>query len=209
MKKTTIIFDFDGTIADSLQLVVAVVNDIAVEETGKQLVSQDQLAGLRSKTVSEILNILQIPMWKLPFFLLKGKKLFKEKSGSLICFPGMKETLFELKKEGYALGILSSNAKDIIELFLKANRIDQFTFIHSESNLFGKSTALKHVLESNLLKQEEVLYVGDEARDIEACKKLPIDVAAVTWGFNSRELLEKYSPTYIVDKPEELLKVLN
>ena len=57
------------------------------------------------------------------------------------------------------------------------------------------------------LHPSNVLYVGDEVRDIEAAKKAGIRIAAVTWGYNSKKALEAYKPDYLVTKPEELLQI--
>ena len=60
----------------------------------------------------------------------------------------------------------------------------------------------------NKLTPEEVIYVGDETRDIEASKTIPIKVIAVSWGFNSAEALAKQNPDFLIQKPSELLKVM-
>jgi phosphoglycolate phosphatase-like HAD superfamily hydrolase len=60
----------------------------------------------------------------------------------------------------------------------------------------------------NNLSSEEVIYVGDETRDIEASKKINIKVIAVSWGFNSGEVLAKHNPDFLIHKPSELIEVL-
>lgn len=209
MKKTTIIFDFDGTIADSLSLVVEIANEILGKKNGKNLLTSELLSELRNKSAKDIMQFLKIPIWKLPFILIRGKKLFKDRIGSVKCFPHMKETLQKLKDQGLELGILSSNVKETIESFLHDNEIREFDFVYSERNIFGKSEALKNLLNRYNLEKVEVIYVGDEVRDIEACKKAGIEVISVTWGFNSKEVLEKNNPDYLVKSPKELLKILS
>jgi len=54
------------------------------------------------------------------------------------------------------------------------------------------------------LNKSEVVYVGDEARDIEACQKADIAVITVSWGFHRKEVLREKNPTYLVDSPEEI-----
>jgi phosphoglycolate phosphatase len=56
------------------------------------------------------------------------------------------------------------------------------------------------------LASDECVYVGDETRDVEAARKAGMRSAAVTWGFNSRELLEKSRPDFLIDRPGELLE---
>ena len=64
------------------------------------------------------------------------------------------------------------------------------------------------MLREKKFDKKDVLYVGDETRDITAAKKAKIKVVAVTWGFSSRKGLEKYKPDFLIDKPEELLEVV-
>lgn len=117
--------------------------------------------------------------------------------------------LINLKKTHHPLGILSSNNKTNIVKFLKNYRIDFFDFIYSEKNLFGKSRAIDNLLKKQDLKPQEIIYVGDEIRDIEAAKKSKIKVVAVTWGFNTKAILEKMKPDFLVENPDELLKILS
>jgi phosphoglycolate phosphatase len=63
-------------------------------------------------------------------------------------------------------------------------------------------------MKQNFLSPEEIVYVGDETRDIESAKKIKIKVIAVSWGFNSWEVLAKYKPEFLIDKPTELIEVM-
>jgi phosphoglycolate phosphatase-like HAD superfamily hydrolase len=63
-------------------------------------------------------------------------------------------------------------------------------------------------MQQNHLSAEEIVYVGDETRDIEASKKIHVKVIAVSWGFNSREALAKQKPEFLIHKPSELIEVM-
>jgi phosphoglycolate phosphatase len=91
---------------------------------------------------------------------------------------------------------------------LKQNRITEFDYVVGKGGLFGKDKIIRSILKKRKLKSDEVLYVGDEVRDIEACRKLGIKIAAVTWGFSSKELLEKNKPDFLIDRAEEILKLV-
>jgi phosphoglycolate phosphatase-like HAD superfamily hydrolase len=67
---------------------------------------------------------------------------------------------------------------------------------------------LRKILKQNKLKPADVIYVGDEMRDIEAAKSVGIEVVAVTWGFNDESRLENEAPTVLVRNRPELAKVL-
>ena len=122
-------------------------------------------------------------------------------------FEGVELILKQLRKR-YRLGIVSSNSEENIKKILKENGVDKlFDYIYSASSLFGKHKNLKRLIKKYKLNLEEVIYVGDEDRDILAAKKVGIKVVAVTWGYNSKEKLMKEKPDYLVSSPKELEKI--
>jgi phosphoglycolate phosphatase len=207
MDKKIIIFDFDGTIADSLEMTIETFNELS-KEYGFKKINPSAVSEFRKCTPVQILEEFKISKWKLPVLLKKGKDLFNSKIPFVKPFSGMKEILEKLQTKNCTVGILSSNSEKNIKLFLKNTSIDSIDFVHCESNLFGKSKAIKKTLKEQGVKIEEAIYIGDEVRDIEASKKCGIECIAVAWGFNDREILEKYNPDYLIDSPDELLKIL-
>jgi len=61
------------------------------------------------------------------------------------------------------------------------------------------------VVREHKLDKNNVIYVGDETRDIRSARKSQIPIVAVTWGFNATEILSQHQPDYLVDHPSELL----
>ncbi|MDO8498067.1 MAG: HAD-IA family hydrolase [bacterium] len=203
MNKRVIIFDFDGTIADTMPHIMRIINEHA-HEFGYAPFSSTDIERLRGMTLKELIKELKVPFYKLPFFIKKIKDLLNKDMPDVKIFPGMSEVLHELKKRGYILGILSSNSKENIEKFLIKNNLMIFDFIHSEKNIFGKDKSLNNLIKKNNFKKDEVVYVGDEVRDIEACRKIGLDIISVAWGFNTPELLMKYNKN-IINTPSQLL----
>jgi HAD superfamily hydrolase (TIGR01549 family) len=124
-------------------------------------------------------------------------------------FAGMKEVLLALKLQGYKIGIITSNAQKNIEFVLQKYDLLIFDFIVSGITLFSKHRSIKKYLKSEKIELEEIVYIGDEIRDINAAKKAKVKVIAVTWGFNSKEVLSEYQPDALVDQPQELIEVIN
>lgn len=204
----TIVFDFDGTIADTLSLVVEIVNKLAKKYTLKKITKKDILR-LRDKTYVEIfkeLHAFGISVLQLPFLLKEGKDRMTKQIVSCKLFPGLSETLIFLKEKGFRLGIITSNLKKNVELFLHKNNLNVFDFIYSDNSAFllGKGDKLKKLIEKNHWRSDEVVYVGDEVRDVEAAKEAGVKIISVGWGFNSREILLKQHPDYLIGKPKEL-----
>ncbi len=209
MTQKVIIFDFDGTIADTVDALVSIANRLA-KEFGYVQISSEELALLRNLTSREIIKYSGISVFKIPFLVKKVKGELKDKIPELKPIPGIKEALTVLKIEGHRLGIITSNSKENVTEFLEINDLDNlFEFIYSGVTIFGKTTIINNVLRQKQIKSEEVIYVGDETRDIEASKKANIKVIAVTWGFNSSEILAKQNPNSLIHHPSELLEVVN
>lgn len=208
MQKKTIIFDFDGTLADTIPLIYKVANELAVEYNF-QTVTKEQFNTLRNKSPIDIITQLNIPLLKIPFILHRGKQRLKKYMKNASYLPGMDALLHTLKKEGYKIGMLTSNSRENIDIFLDKHKLKVFDFIYTENNLFGKQFSLRNIIKKERLDLQSTIYVGDEVRDIDACQALNLDVIAVTWGFSSILSLQKYSPTYIAEKPEDIIKILH
>ncbi|MBW4685917.1 MAG: HAD-IA family hydrolase [Komarekiella atlantica HA4396-MV6] len=208
MTQKVIIFDFDGTIADTVDALVSIANRLAVDFGYKQI-TPEQLGFLKNLTSREIIKYSGVSLLKIPFLVKKVKAELKNKIPELKPIPGIQEALIELQTEGYKLGIITSNSQDNVIQFLTINNLAHlFDFIYSGITIFGKTTIINNVLRQKQLKSQEVIYVGDETRDIEASKKANIQVIAVTWGFNSLEVLARQNPDFLIRQPSELLEVI-
>ena len=208
MSVKVIIFDFDGTLADTLDALVRITNRLA-EEFGYQTAAPEELSTVRALSSREIVKKSGISFLKLPFLLKKIREELQPEIQTLNPIPEIKEALIELKREGYCLGILTSNSENNVKTFINNQGMqDIFSFVYSETSIFSKDKSLKKLMRKNHLNSEEVIYVGDETRDIEASKKINIKVIAVTWGFNSGEVLAKHQPDFLIHEPNELSNVL-
>ena len=106
------------------------------------------------------------------------------------------------------LGILTSNSVKAVEAFLREHNLQCFDFVESENNIFKKSKHLIKIIKKHSFNKQEVIYIGDEVRDIIASQEAGIDVIAVTWGYNKKEILKQNHPTFIANNPSEIYKFL-
>lgn len=208
---TTVIFDFDGTIADTLPFMRKRMLKLIKEMKVTDLPDNVIIEKIRSKSYPELMKEFKISWLKLPFILSKvyqAQMDFYNEIAKTKLFPGIEETLEKLQKKGFQLGILSSNMKENIDKFIKVKKLEMFDFVYCEKNIFGKDKAILRLLKEHGLNKDEVIYIGDEVRDIEACKKAGVKIISVSWGFNNKENLCSHHPDYLIDKPEEILKVI-
>jgi phosphoglycolate phosphatase len=202
MRYRYVIFDFDGTLADSLAAAVAIFNRLAPQY---RLTPLADLEAARSTPTRALLKQTGVSFWKLPRVVRAFQAAAAEEAEGLRLFAGLPAALAALASRGPTLGVLSSNREDTIRRCLRANGAEQyFAFVVGYPKLFGKAKALRRILKAERANPAEVLYVGDELRDVEAAVKAKIAVAAVTWGFHAESLLTGAGPTYLVRDPGEL-----
>lgn len=200
-----IIFDFDGTIADSMPLVIDIARSLLPEVD----LSDKRVQNLRNLSPRDIVRAAKLPYIKIPRLLVKGKRQLAKRLDEIPIVHGMDTTIADLHRAGYTLLVVSSNSEVNIRLFLDKYSIKQyFKAIYGNVGLFSKAQTLRKVVHWQRIKSADVLYVGDEVRDIEAAKRTDIRSAAVTWGFNGRHILKKYEPTFLVEKPAQLIQLI-
>ncbi|MBW4475225.1 MAG: HAD hydrolase-like protein [Stenomitos rutilans HA7619-LM2] len=199
-----IIFDFDGTIADSFNAVFNISNRLA-DEFGYPHTALEDVHKLKSLSSREILRRSNVPFFKLPFLLRRLRIELNREIAGLQPIPGIIDALLELKHQGHHLGIVTSNSRQNVIAFLKAQAMDElFDFIDSGLTLFGKGRIIQQILRQNRIDPATAIYVGDETRDVEAARKIGIKVISVCWGFNSCEVLAAQKPDALILEPAEL-----
>lgn len=203
-----LIFDFDGTIADTLPFAVNTALELNRE---LKLVDQDKISieKFRGMDSEEFYKSLGISKFKLFLYTFKFLKRLNKDIEGLETFKGLPEVLKELKEKGTILGIVTSNTKNSVKKFIKDDKIEYFDFIKRSYFLFGKGKILKSAIFKLGLQKNEVLYIGDETRDIKAGREAGIKIASVTWGYNMESILSEYKPDYLIRRPVELLDLVN
>lgn len=203
-----LIFDFDGTIIDSRDLIIQLYNEIAERDNYKKIDNLN-VVKLSNLSIAERCSMLNVPMYKIPSIALEVRKHYKRDLPNLRIKDRVAELLYNLRNEGFRLGIISSNEKDNIIEFLKVNDMDIFESVFSEKNIFGKHHAISKFMRKLNLEIKNTIYIGDEVRDIISCKKVSIKVIAVTWGYDSLNFLLENKPDFIANDPEEILNIVN
>lgn len=202
-----IIFDFDGTLADSTAVFASAWNTLAQKYKFKGI-ELKEIDTLKKLSISERSKLFDFPMYKLPMILPQFYKLYRQSLNDVHLFEGMKEVLLEIDKRGYTILIISSNSKDNILEFLKMNGIDCIADVLCSNRIFGKDKVMKKFLKESSVSSSEVIYIGDEQRDIVACKKAGVPIIWVEWGYDAIEVIQNEEPEYKVATPEEILEII-
>lgn len=201
------IFDFDGTIVDSLEQVVSAYNQVA-PLLRVHPVDRADLPRLRTLDARSALREQHIALWKLPLVVRAVRLALRARADALEPFAGMVPLLRALPAAGCACAIVSTNAPRIIARFLARHALTQVAPVIGNVRMFGKAGALRRLLRGERLDPAQAYYVGDEVRDVRAAARAGIASVAVSWGYADRSALVREGPSHLVDRPEELRALL-
>jgi phosphoglycolate phosphatase len=140
-----VIFDFDGTLADSLPWLLAVFDQMA-ECYGFKKLDRSEIDAVRHCNTHQVMSHYGIAAWKLPFILWHLRLLMRQDSHSIKPVPGIEAALRSLAGRGIVLGILSSNTRENIRRVLGRETAALFRYWECGSSLFGKTARLRKLL---------------------------------------------------------------
>ena len=196
------IFDFDGTLADSLPWFRASFQDM-IARFDLAPVGADEIEGLRMMTGRQIMARLNIPMWRLPAIVSDMRKRKLAAAGEISLFDGVEEMLPALQRLGIRSAIVSSDSEESVRRVLgpMASLISRFD---CGAAVFGKHHKFRRVARRLGTKSADIICIGDELRDIEAARAAGMDSGAVAWGYAFPAALQAARPTHFFNSIEEL-----
>ena len=200
----TIIFDFDGTIADSYDFVL----DYLTEQLGLPFLEGTERTALRHLSMAAMARELGHSVWRLPMLFWRGRRAMVHIIEKVEPFEGMAEVVRKLHAEGHELFMVSSNNLANLHAFLHRYELHEyFLEIYGGVGVFGKAPALRKLMRANNLDITDAVYIGDEQRDIEAAQAIGMRSIAVLWGFAKPHDLRALKPTAVVETPEDIIRI--
>ncbi len=209
-KEKVIIFDFDGTIANTLYTLLEGYNKRVAPVLKCKPVDLEKIDEYKKWTARDLLKEHRINALKLPVVIFWLRRYLKRQIHTVEHFEAVDAVIKELYKKGYSLGILTSNTTKNVKAFLERNDLDEyFKYIYSSKKFSGKAKVYMKMAEKHDLNDKEVIYVGDEVRDIKFVKKIGIPIICVSWGLTDPEVLRQEEPDYLIDHPEEIIPIIH
>lgn len=200
--KDIIAFDYDGVIADSLDAVIALFNDIGDKYGLEDVKTRKEFVKLFDRNFFESLKARGFSEQRLKDLNDDIQNNLKDKAKHIDPFPDIGRVLKELSRD-HKLMVVTSNMSYVVREFLKHHEVDHIEKIlgadHGESKVKKIGSIISEYPDS------KVYYIGDTAGDIEEGRQAGAVTIAATWGFHDRERLEQVSPDHIVDAPADIL----
>lgn len=207
--KKVIIFDFDGTLADTAPIIRSIYTELAAKNKWRPLTDKDYEV-LRRGSLNQARKWAGVRWWQFPMVVRTARRLMKLEAEKVILFPGMLELITELKEKNFKLYILSLNLSDTIRHVLERNNLlDNIEILQRRKRSLGKKAAvIERLVRSQGYNKKSVWMIGDEVRDIQAAGRVGINSVAVAWGLQDVSILKQYKPTHVASSVKELRSFL-
>jgi pyrophosphatase PpaX len=209
-KTTTILFDLDGTLIDTNELIIQSFLHTLQHYYPDQYKREDVLPFMGPTLVETFGSMNPDNIEE----MIKTYRTFNISNHDLLVkeFEGVKETVIALKEKGYKIGIVTSKMSDVVMKGLKLTALDPY---------FEIIVALDHVekakpdpgpilmaLEKLDSTPEETIMVGDNHHDIVGGQNAGVRTAAVAWSIKGRDYLATFNPDYMLENMTDLLSIL-
>ncbi|MCC8536043.1 HAD hydrolase-like protein [Xanthomonas axonopodis pv. poinsettiicola] len=198
-----IIFDFDGTLADSFGFFLDTQRELAARH-GFRAAELDEVDAARRLSTRALIKRSGLPAWKVPLVAADFIRLMRAAPPAAL-FPGIAQALNALHAGGTRLAVVSSNSVENVQRVLGEELSARFALIEGGAHLLGKQRALRRVLRATSHTPAQAIYVGDQVADWEAAQVLGLPFAAVAWGYAHPEVFAGLAGTQLIERVEELL----
>ncbi|HHW23658.1 MAG TPA: HAD-IA family hydrolase [Clostridiaceae bacterium] len=211
----TIVFDLDGTLIDTLEDLKDSVN-YAMNVYGFPERSLEEIRTFVGNGVGKLIERaipdgIENPLYKecLKVFQDHYSKNMQNKTAP---YNGIKELLAELKDRGFKMAVVSNKFDSAVKELVKEFFGDYIKVAIGESENVSRKPAPDTVIKALAelgSAPDKAVYVGDSEVDVMTAKNSKLTCIGVTWGFRTREVLEKEGAQYIIDEPHQLLSILD
>ena len=202
--RPAIIFDFDGTLVDSLYTTLTVLYELI----HRQALPMEDISRLRGMSMTQVLRQLKVPLWRALFLRDKVHAAMRDRMDGIALIPGMDELVHELAGT-HRLFVASSNDAANVQIFLQRfNLKATFEGVYGGANPLLKARLLRRIIRDNKLDARSAWYIGDQSWDITAAHRAGMRAAAVAWGFSNLHVLKARKPDTLAFSPDELARAL-
>jgi len=216
-KYKTILFDFDGTLVDTIPQIVDSFQYVFLSLTGEK---GDEKAILSTIGIplEEAFYMFDESLRKQAAELYRRHNKARLQSGVSI-FLGINEMLETIKNKGINLGIVTSKRHESAKMTAEYFDIYKYfdVFISRDSTKRHKpdpepiEKAVSELFQRGLTKEmpdnENILFVGDSIHDLNCAKNAGIACAIVDWTYMDKEEIKAGNPDYWINKPSDIYRL--
>jgi pyrophosphatase PpaX len=208
-----ILFDLDGTLVDSLQLILASYRHTIQVHLERTIPDEEWMRTMGMPLRIQLKNFSDSPEQRQAMFETYLKHNQEHHDRLLRPFHGMPEAVAAIHKAGYRLGVVTSKIRDHawreLRTFGMADFFDGMVSADDVENPKPDPEPVHKALEVLDLARDEALFVGDSLFDLHAGRAAGVNTAAALWGPFERQRLEEGRPDYWLRDIDEMLELLD
>ncbi len=182
-----VIFDFDGTLGDTLALCLTAAHRVVEPMLGRKITDEEILATFGPNEEGAFRKLVPQEIYEeaLNAYIHECKRLL---SFWPDLFPGVRELLHELKRRGLILAVVTGRGRKTCDDALKFYGIyDLFDQIETGIETGpSKPLGLRRILENFRLTPLETVYIGDAPGDISACREVGVPIFSAAWASTAK-----------------------
>lgn len=209
-KITTLLFDLDGTLIDTNELIIASFLHTFDHYYPGQY-SREDVYPFIGPSLAETFGGLD-PHRKDEMIAFYREHNFANHDLLVREYEGVYDTIDLLKKSGYKVGIVTTKMRNAVKMGLIKGRLDSFfdVVVTLDDVKMPKPDPEPIQLALNMIGSvpSETIMVGDNSHDILAGKNAGTKTAGVAWTIKGREYLEQFNPDYMLENMRDLLTIL-
>lgn len=211
-RRYAVLFDLDGTLIDSIGLLLASVNHTFAERGGRAPTEEEWIAGIGTPLAEQLRPFVESD--EDAASLVKRYRAFQRRHHDALttAYEGVLETLEQLYNWGHPMGVVTSKSNEMMERGLRHAGIDVYmkTMIGCDSCAIHKPDPfpVRMALDELGYEAHEAVFVGDSPHDIAAGNAAGVTTIAALWGPFTRHQLAPYKPTLFLDRITELPRMI-
>ncbi len=208
-----IIFDWDGTLVDSIDWIVHCMK-MAARETGCVVPEDSEVKNIIGLSIQKALETIfpdKDENIKEQMIACYSQEFFSKQITENDLFLGVKDMLLEFKRSGYQLAVATGKSQASLNKAIQGTGLNGFfhtTRCADQTTSKPSPQMIEEIIQEMGVAKERVLMVGDSVHDMQMAKNAEVLVVAVSCGANSQTELNKHNPLLSLQQTIELLEVL-
>ena len=210
MKVDTLLFDLDGTLIDTNELIISSFLHTLEHYFPDQYKREDVLQFIGPPLDDSFVDLLPD---KVDEMIQVYRHFNHEQHDRLVTeFDGVFETVAELHKRGFKLGIVTTKIRSTVNMGLKLTKLDQFfnvvVTLDDVENAKPDPEPVEKAMGHLGSKPSTTIMIGDNYHDIEAGKNAGTLTAGVAWTMKGKDYLQSFHPDYMLEHMSDLFDIV-
>jgi phosphoglycolate phosphatase len=208
-----LIFDWDGTLVDSIDWIVHCVQT-AAKNSGCTIPEPQAAKDIIGLSIQEAINTLFPDVdsdIQKQMVACYSETFFSKQTTAQDLFTGVEDMLIELKRAGYQLAVATGKTRSGLDKVLKSTGLADFfaiTRCADETASKPHPLMLEQIMAHTGVLPERTLMIGDSIHDLQMAQNAQIASIGVTCGAHSAEILQHYQPLFCLEQTTELLELI-